>query len=130
MRAGYPKLDVLMNNAGIMLHKNLNVPAADLDALMAEVNINVGGAIRMSSTFVDVLAADEDSHHQRIFCTRVRAFAVCADLQCDQGGSSCLYPGASLPARGSRRGGDRTRMPPAVEPDLTSRDADRETASL
>lgn len=34
VRAGYPKLDVLMNNAGIMLHKNLNVPAADLDALM------------------------------------------------------------------------------------------------
>jgi NAD(P)-dependent dehydrogenase (short-subunit alcohol dehydrogenase family) len=38
----YPKLDVLMNNAGIMLHKNLKVPAADLDGLMAEMNINVG----------------------------------------------------------------------------------------
>jgi len=43
VKAGYPRLDVLMNNAGIMLYKNLKVPAADLDALMAEVNINVGG---------------------------------------------------------------------------------------
>jgi uncharacterized oxidoreductase len=43
MKAEFPKLDVLMNNAGIMLHKNLKVPAADLDELMAEVNINLGG---------------------------------------------------------------------------------------
>lgn len=56
---GYPKLDVLMNNAGIMLHKNLNIPAADLGALMAEVNINVGGVIRMTSALVDVLAANK-----------------------------------------------------------------------
>src|SRR5205085_11338503 len=39
VKAGYPKLDVLMNNAGIMLHKNLKVPAADLDGLMGEVDI-------------------------------------------------------------------------------------------
>src|SRR5438874_13729462 len=30
VKADFPKLDVLMNNAGIMLHKNLKVPAADL----------------------------------------------------------------------------------------------------
>src|SRR5213079_3589113 len=35
MKAGFPKLDLLMNNAGIMLHKDLKVPAADLDGLMA-----------------------------------------------------------------------------------------------
>jgi uncharacterized oxidoreductase len=29
IKDNYPKLDVLMNNAGIMLHKNLKVPAAD-----------------------------------------------------------------------------------------------------
>jgi short-subunit dehydrogenase involved in D-alanine esterification of teichoic acids len=55
VKAGYPKLDVLMNNAGIMLHKNLKVPAADLDGLMAEVDINLGGVIRMSSAFIDIL---------------------------------------------------------------------------
>jgi uncharacterized oxidoreductase len=59
MKASYPKLDVLMNNAGIMLHKNLKVPAADLDGLMAEVNINLGGVIRMTSAFIDTLTANK-----------------------------------------------------------------------
>jgi len=59
VKAGYPKLDVLMNNAGIMLHKNLKAPAADLDGLMTEVNINVGGVIRMTSAFIDILAANK-----------------------------------------------------------------------
>jgi uncharacterized oxidoreductase len=35
VKADFPKLDVLMNNAGIMLHKNLKVPAADLAGSMA-----------------------------------------------------------------------------------------------
>ena len=30
VKADFPKLDVLMNNAGIMLYKNLKAPAADL----------------------------------------------------------------------------------------------------
>src|SRR5437868_14459589 len=30
VKSGFPKLDVLMNNAGIMLYKNLKSPAADL----------------------------------------------------------------------------------------------------
>jgi uncharacterized oxidoreductase len=59
VKAEFPKLDVLMNNAGIMLHKNLKVPAGDLDGLMAEVNINVGGVIRMTSAFIDILAANK-----------------------------------------------------------------------
>ena len=59
VKADFPKLDVLMNNAGIMLHKNLKVPAADLDGLMDEVNINVGGVIRTISAFIDILAANK-----------------------------------------------------------------------
>jgi uncharacterized oxidoreductase len=59
VKAAYPKLDVLMNNAGIMLHKNLKVPAADLDGLMAEVDINMGGVIRMCSAFIDILTANQ-----------------------------------------------------------------------
>jgi len=58
VKAGYPKLDLLMNNAGIMLSKNLKFPATDLDGLMAEVNINVGGVIRMTSAFIDILTAN------------------------------------------------------------------------
>src|SRR5437667_12703901 len=59
VKAGYPKLDVVMNNAGIMLHKNLKVPAADLDGLMTEMNINVGGVIRLTSAFIDILTANK-----------------------------------------------------------------------
>ena len=59
VKAEYPRLDVLMNNAGIMLHKNLKVPAPDLDGLMAEMNINVGGVIRMTSAFIDILAGNK-----------------------------------------------------------------------
>src|SRR5437867_5739299 len=58
IKADFPKLDVLMNNAGIMLHKNLKVPAADLAGLMAEMNINVGGVIGMTSAFIDILTAN------------------------------------------------------------------------
>lgn len=59
VKAEFPKLDVLMNNAGIMLQKNLRVPAADLDGLMAEVNINLGGVIRTTSAFIDILATNK-----------------------------------------------------------------------
>jgi len=59
MKAEYPKLDVLMNNAGIMLHKNLKVPTADLDGLMAEMNINAGGVVRTTSAFIDILTTNK-----------------------------------------------------------------------
>ena len=59
VKADFPKLDVLMNNAGIMLYKNLKAPAADLAALMAEMNINVGGVIWTTSAFIDVLTANK-----------------------------------------------------------------------
>lgn len=59
VKADFPKLDVLMNNAGIFLPKNLKEPASDLDGLMAEVNINVGGVIRTTSAFIDLLRANK-----------------------------------------------------------------------
>jgi uncharacterized oxidoreductase len=58
VKADFPGLDVLMNNAGIMLHKNLKVPA-DLAGLMTEVNINLGGVIGMTSAFIDILTANK-----------------------------------------------------------------------
>jgi uncharacterized oxidoreductase len=57
-KVNFPKLDVLMNNAGIMVHRNLQAPAFDLDGLMTEVNINVGGVIRTTSAFIDILTAN------------------------------------------------------------------------
>jgi uncharacterized oxidoreductase len=59
VKADFPKLDVLMNNAGIMVSKNLKAPAADLGGLMAEMNINVGGVIGMTSAFIDILTANK-----------------------------------------------------------------------
>ena len=59
VKAEFPKLDVLMNNAGIMLHKNLSVPAADLDGLTNEIDINLGGVIRTTSAFIDILTANK-----------------------------------------------------------------------
>ena len=59
VKAEFPRLDVLMNNAGIMLYKNLKAPVADLAGLTAEMNINVGGVIGMTSLFIDILTANK-----------------------------------------------------------------------
>ena len=59
VKTDFTKLDVLMNNAGIMLHKNLKVPAADLEGLTTEMDINLGGVIRMTSAFIDILTANK-----------------------------------------------------------------------
>jgi len=59
VKTSYPKLDVLMNNAGIMFHKNLTTPAADLRGLTTEVDINLGGVIRTTSAFIDILTANK-----------------------------------------------------------------------
>src|SRR5436309_533078 len=59
VKADFPKLDVLMNNAGVMFHKNLKAQTSDLAGLMAEMNINVGGVIGMTSAFVDILTANK-----------------------------------------------------------------------
>ncbi|MES2152496.1 MAG: SDR family NAD(P)-dependent oxidoreductase [Pseudomonadota bacterium] len=59
VKADFPKLDVLVNNAGISRYRNLKTPAADLTELMDEMNINVGGVLRMTSAFIDILTANK-----------------------------------------------------------------------
>ena len=59
MKSDFPKLDVLMNNAGILLYKNLKSPAADLTGLMAEMNVNVGGVVGTTSALIDVLTSNK-----------------------------------------------------------------------
>src|SRR3954453_904187 len=59
VKADFPKLDALMNNAGIMLHRSVKVPTAYLAGLMTEVNINLGGVIGVTSAFIDVLTANK-----------------------------------------------------------------------
>lgn len=58
VKSDFPKLDVLMNNAGVGMAKNLSAPASDLAGLMAEMEINVGGVIRTTSALMDVLTAN------------------------------------------------------------------------
>ncbi len=60
MKSDFPKLDVLMNNAGILLYKYLKSPAADLTGLMAEMNVNVVGVVgTTSSALIDVLKGNK-----------------------------------------------------------------------
>jgi uncharacterized oxidoreductase len=58
VKADFPKLDVLMNNAGVGSAMNLTAPASDLAALTSEVDINLGGVIRMTSALIDILTAN------------------------------------------------------------------------
>ena len=58
IRADFPRLDVLMNNAGMMLSKNLAVPATDLTGLTVEMDVNAGGVMRMTSALVELLTAN------------------------------------------------------------------------
>jgi uncharacterized oxidoreductase len=58
LKAEFPALDVLMNNAGVGLSKNLAAPARDLAALTGEIDINLGGVIRMTSALIDILTAN------------------------------------------------------------------------
>ena len=59
IKTAFPKLDVLMNNAGISLYKNLSKTDSDLPGMMTEMNINVGGVIRMTSAFIEILKANK-----------------------------------------------------------------------
>ena len=55
----FPKLDVLINNAGVGIPKNLRGSVGDLSGLMAEMEINVGGVIRTTSALIDILTANK-----------------------------------------------------------------------
>lgn len=58
MRSYFPRLDVVINNAGISRYRNLALTVPDPTELMSEVEINLGGVIRMTSAFIDVLVAN------------------------------------------------------------------------
>jgi len=58
VKAEFPKLDVLMNNAGVGGAMNLTSPVNDLAALTSEVDVNLSGVIRMTSALIDILTAN------------------------------------------------------------------------
>jgi uncharacterized oxidoreductase len=55
VKKDFPKLDVLMNNAGVGGTKNLTDPADDLNDLVSEVEINVSGLIRTTASLLDII---------------------------------------------------------------------------
>jgi uncharacterized oxidoreductase len=59
VKRDFPELDVLMNNAGVGVAKNLKDSAGDLAGLMTEMEINVGGVIRTTSALIDVLTRNQ-----------------------------------------------------------------------
>jgi uncharacterized oxidoreductase len=59
VKRDFPKLDVLMNNAGVGAAKNLKASVDDLTGLMTEMEINVGGVIRTTSALIDILTANQ-----------------------------------------------------------------------
>jgi uncharacterized oxidoreductase len=48
VKSDFPGLDVLVNNAGISRYRNLKASTADLSELMVEMDVNVGGVLRMT----------------------------------------------------------------------------------
>src|SRR3954464_15662812 len=58
MKAEFPNLDVLMNNAGVGASTNLRAPVDDLVGMTSEVDINLGGVVRMTSALIDILTAN------------------------------------------------------------------------
>jgi len=119
VRVDFPRLDVLMNNAGIMLTKNLKAQAADLTGLMTEMDINVGGVIRTTSTFIDLLTANKGTV---INVSSGLAFVPlpCAPIYCATKAAIHSYT-QSLRFQLEETGVEVIElMPPAVKTDLTA----------
>src|SRR6266513_1545818 len=119
VRVDFPKLDVLMNSAGIMLYKNLKAPAADLTGLMTEMDINVGGVIRVTSAFIDLLTANKGTV---INVSSGLAFVPlpCAPIYCATKAAIHSYT-QSLRFQLEETGVEVIEiMPPAVKTDLTA----------
>ncbi len=58
MKDRFPKLNVLMNNAGILTYRNLGAED-DLVALTSEIDINLAGPIRLVSALIGQIKANQ-----------------------------------------------------------------------
>ncbi len=59
--AGFPALNVLINNAGIMDTINLHDASIDLEGLTREIDVNLKGPIRMAKAFLPHLKSRPDA---------------------------------------------------------------------
>jgi uncharacterized oxidoreductase len=60
--AKFPRLNVLINNAGIMRNLDLNDPAVNVTDVVQEVEINLSGTIRMVQQFLPILKVNKHSY--------------------------------------------------------------------
>ena len=107
--ADYPDLNVLINNAGIMLPDRLRGRIDD-KLLVDTVNTNLMGPIRMTSALVEHLKGEGQRRHRLYqLRARLRPDGGHGGVFRDQGGASLLRPVAALSAEGHRRTRARNR---------------------
>jgi uncharacterized oxidoreductase len=119
VKAEFPKLDVLVNNAGISRYRNLKIAVADLTELMVEMNINVGGVLRMTSAFIDILSGNKGT---LINISSGLAFVPlpCLPIYCATKAAIHSYT-QSLRFQSEDSGVEIVEiMPPAVKTDMTA----------
>ncbi len=118
MKADFPKLDVLFNNAGVFIYRNLTSASDDLVELTRELDINVAGPIRTVSVLVDQLTANNGTI---INVSSGLAFVPlqCAPIYCATKAALHSY---TLSLRQQLKGKVEVveLMPPAVKTDLTA----------
>jgi uncharacterized oxidoreductase len=117
--AEFPQTDVLMNNAGISLYRNLKGTATDLAGLTTELEVNAGGVIRVTSAFMDLLKANKGT---LINVSSALAFVPlpCIPIYCATKAAIHSYT-QSLRFQLEETGVEVIElMPPAVKTDMTA----------
>jgi uncharacterized oxidoreductase len=119
VKAEFPRLDVLMNNAGIGHPKNLRESADQLEGLMAEFNVNVGGVIQVTSALIDILTANRGTI---INVSSMLAFAPVPAMPIYSATKAAVHSYTqSLRFQLEDSGVEVIElMPPAIETDMTS----------
>ena len=119
MRQHHPKLNVLMNNAGIFVLRNLAVPGHDLTSLTKEVDVNVAGPIRTVAALIDQM---KDNRGTIINVSSALAFVPtqASPIYCATKAAIHSYT-ISLRYQMAEHGVEVIElMPPAVKTDMTT----------
>jgi len=119
IRDEFPRLDVLMNNAGIGVPRNLREPESDLASLAAEIEVNVSGPVRVTSALIGILTANRGTV---INVSSMLAFAPVPALPVYSATKAAVHSYTqSLRFQLEDAGVEVIElMPPAVSTDLTS----------
>jgi uncharacterized oxidoreductase len=119
VKQDFPRLDVLMNNAGIGHPQNLRQTSGQLDSLTDEMDVNVGGVIRMTSALVDMLTENRGTI---INVSSMLAFAPVPAMPIYSATKAAVHSYTqSLRFQLEESGVEVIElMPPAIQTDMTS----------